>query len=129
MLKRLKTLIFILALSISVFSGTPLHGGNMKMKDNACAMKCCKKKAKSSDQKKNAEYLCRVFICSQSMPTHTSSTVQINLAPVIIASEKITLFEILFATSPKEDSPTAFKQNFQHSQFLPKYIRHQQILI
>ena len=131
MANRLKSFIFILALSVSVFSGTPFQGGDMKMKQGVCPMKCCKKKVKATDpkQSKNAKYLCRVLVCSQNMPTHTTATTQVNLAPVIIASEKVSLFEILFSTMPKEDSETVFDKIPTKRQFLPKYIQHQRILI
>lgn len=108
-----------------------MQGGDMKMKENVCPMKCCKKKVSKSQQPKNtdAKYLCRVLICSQNMPTNATSTVQINLAPAIIASEKISLFEILFSTSPKEDGNVNFANSITPRQFLPKYLRHQRILI
>ncbi len=129
MVNRLKTLFFILVLSVSVFSGTPL--GDMKMKESVCPMKCCKKKTAKSHKPKNADakYLCRVLVCSQNMPTNNSSTAQVNLAPVIIASEKVSLFEILFSTTPKEDSNVVFANDIQPRQFIPKYIQHQRILI
>lgn len=131
MTNRIKTFIFILALSVNVFSGTPLQGGDMKMKEGVCPMKCCKKKVKSSkpQQSDNAKYLCRVLICSQNMPTNTTSVTQVNLAPVIIASEKVSLFEILFSTTPKEDSNPVFESIPTKRQSLPKYIQHQRILI
>lgn len=131
MTNRLKTLFFILVLSVSVFSGTPLQGGDMKMKENVCPMKCCKKKASKSTKPKNADakFLCRVLVCSQNMPTNTTTISQVNLAPVIIASEKISLFEILFSTTPKENSNVTFANNITPRQFLPKYIQHQRILI
>ncbi len=131
MFNRLKTLFFILVLSVSVFAGTPLQSGDMKMKENVCPMKCCKKNSAKSQKPKNADanYLCRVLICSQNMPTHTATIIQLNFAPAIIASEKISLFEILFSTTPKEDSDLIFADSVQPRQFLPKYIRHQRILI
>lgn len=131
MAKRLKTLLFIFVLSVGVFSGTPIQGGDMKMKERVCPMKCCKKKAKSHKPKKAKQtaYLCRVLVCSQNMPTNTSSTVQMNFAPTLIASEKQTLFEILFSTSPKEANKIAFATNTSPQTFLPKYIQHQRILI
>ena len=131
MVNRLKSFIFILALSVSVFSGTPFQGGDMKMKEGVCPMKCCKKKAKASEPKQsdNAKYLCRVLICSQNMPTHTTTTVQFNLAPVIIASEKVSLFKIIFSTTPKEESKPVFESILSKRQSLPKYIQNQRILI
>lgn len=132
MANRLKTLFFILVLSVSVFSGTPLQGGDMKMKENVCPMKCCKDKVSKTQTPKNADakYLCRVLICSQNMPANTANVAQINLAPVVIASEKITLFEILFSTTPKgDDSNIHFANSITPRQFLPKYIQHQRILI
>ena len=131
MFNRLKTLFFILVLSVSVFSGTPLQGGDMKMKENICPMKCCKKKVSKSQNPKNvnARYLCRVFVCSQNMPTNTATTTQINLASTLVASEKASLFDILFSTMPKEDSKIVFEFNPTKRQFLPKYIQHQRILI
>ena len=131
MAHRLKTLFFILVLSVSVFSGTPLQGGDMKMKEQVCPMKCCKKKVKSHKEKKAKDmaYLCRTLICSQNMPTNGASTKQVNLAPVIIASEKASLFEILFATSPKEDSSKTFIFEEIPRQPIPKYIQHNRILV
>lgn len=131
MANRLKTLFFILMLSVSVFSGTPLQGGDLKMKESVCPMKCCKDKAAKSTKPKNADakYLCRVLVCSQNMPTNTTVASQINLVPAIIVSEKQSLFEILFSTTPKEDSNVIFANSIQPRQFLPKYIEHQRILI
>jgi hypothetical protein len=131
MANRLKTLFFILVLSVSVFSGTPLQGGDMKMKNKVCPMKCCKKKISKSDKPKNADarYLCRVLICSQNMPINTATVSQVNLAPVVIASEKITIFEILFSTTPKEDQKITFTNSIKPQKTLPKYIQHQRILI
>lgn len=128
MVNRLKTLFFILVLSVSVFSGTPLNDTNMK--ENVCPMKCCKKKKAKSDKPKNADakYLCRVLVCSQNLPANTTA-VRINPAPVFIASEKVSLFEILFSTTPKEDSNITFANSTLPQQFLPKYIQHQRILI
>ena len=131
MANRLKTLFFILVLSISVFSGTSLQSsGNMSAKENVCPMKCCKDKAEKSTKPKNADakYLCRVLVCSQNLPTNTTTT-QVNFAPVIIASEKVSLFEILFSTTPKEDGNFNFVNSPSPRQFLPKYIQHQRILI
>ncbi len=127
---RLKTLFFILVLSVSVFSGTPLQGGDIGMRKNICPMKCCKEWAKSKrPQRVDTKMLCRVLVCSQNMPTNTTSVTQINLAPVIIASERVSLFEILFSTTPKESvQPVAFQtQRLITSQ--PKYIQHQRILV
>lgn len=131
MLNRLKTLFFILVLSISVFSGTPLQGGDMSAKESVCPMKCCKKKVSKSQKPKNADakYLCRVLVCSQNMPTNTNNVSQVNIPPVFIASEKISLFTILFSTTPKEDSNIAIANSITPRQFLPKYIQHQRILI
>lgn len=131
MANRLKTLFFMLVLSTSVFSGTPLQGGDMKMRENVCPMKCCKKKAKSHKPKKakDAAYLCRVLVCSQNMPTNTTSTIRTNFAPVIIASERVSLFEILFSTTPKESSDITDASGIPLPQFLPKYIQHQRILV
>ncbi|MGI8669586.1 MAG: hypothetical protein ACR2J3_07000 [Aridibacter sp.] len=120
-------------LSVSVFSGTPLQSSSdMKMNENVCPMKCCKNKASKSQKPKNADakYLCRVLVCSQDTPTNTTTVSNINFAPVIIASEKVSLFEILFSTTPKEDdSNIAFINSVSPRQFLPKYIQHQRILI
>ncbi len=131
MANRLKTLFFILVLSVSVFSGTPLQGGDMKMKENVCPMKCCKDKISKSNRPKNADtkFLCRVIVCSQNMPTNTASIAQLDLAPAIIASEKVSLYEILFSTTPKEDRNVIFANSISPKTFLPKYIQHQRILI
>lgn len=131
MTNRLKTLFFILVLSVSVFSGTPLQGGDMKMKKNVCPMKCCKKKVSKSTKPQNADakFLCRVLVCSQNMPTNTVIISQLNLAPAAIASEKQNLFAILFSTTPKEGNPVAFTNSITPHTFPPKYIQHQRILI
>ena len=130
MVNRLKTLFFVLVLNVSVFSGTPLQGSDLGMKENVCPMKCCKKNATSKKpQTADAKYLCRVLVCSQNMPTNRGTTAQVNLAPVIIASGKISLFEILFSTTPKENvQPIAFETTGLRTS-LPKYIQHQRILI
>ncbi len=131
MTNRLKTLFFIFVLSVSVFSGTPLQGGDMKMKERVCPMKCCKKKKLKSHkpEKMDAKFLCRVLVCSQNMPTNTTSTVQVNFAPAVFVSEKQTFFEILFSTSLKEDSKFNFANNLPPTKSQPKYIQHQRILI
>lgn len=130
MVNRLKTLLFLLVLSANVFSGTPLQGGDMKMKENVCPMKCCKKSAEAKKpERADAKYLCRVLVCSRDLPTNTASAPQINLAPVIIASEKLTLREILFATTPKESAQSLAFQTQRLTTSQPKYIQHQRILV
>ena len=101
------------------------------MKESVCPMKCCKKKASKSQKPKNADakYLCRVLICSQNMPTNTTTVTQVNLAPTIIASEKVSLFEILFSTTPKEVEKIVAADSITPRKYLPKYIQHQRILI
>ena len=127
---RLKTLFFILVLSVSVLSGAPLQSGDMGMRKNACPMKCCKKSAKSKKpESADTKMLCRVLICSRDLPTNTGSAPQINLAPVIIASERISLFEILFSTTPKESALPVSVQTPLLTTSQPKYIQHQRILI
>ncbi len=130
MATRLKTFLFVLVLSVSVFSGTPMHGGDMGMKKDVCPMKCCKNSVKTHKPKKaGAKFLCRVLGCSQDTPTNTAQIARVNLAPAIVASEKKSLFEILFSTTPKEDiQPNTFQITWlKHSQ--PKYIQHQRILV
>ena len=131
MASRLKTLLFILVLSVNVLSGTPLQGGDTKMRESVCPMRCCKKKLKSHSPKKvkDAKYLCRVLVCARNMPTNTTIPVKTNFAPVIIASEKTSLFEILFSTSPKENADVTHTTSTPPSQNLPKYIQHQRILV
>lgn len=127
----LKTLFFVFVLSVSVFSGMPFGSGDMNMKSNVCPMKCCKELAKSNTpQKTDAKYLCSVMVCSQSMPTNTSSSVQVNFAPVIVASERESLFDILFAATGKERAfPLAIKPPGNKRTYQAKYIQHQRILI
>ena len=128
MVNRLKTLFFILVLSVSVFSGTTL--GDTGMKDNVCPMKCCKEKAKAKKPvKTDAKYLCAVLVCSQTTPGNSNAVSQVNLSPVIIASEKISLFEILFSTTPKEEIPSAVFKSTAAKTSQPKYIQHQRILV
>ena len=131
MANRLKTLFFVIVLGVGVFSGVPLQGGDMKMREKVCPMKCCKKKVASHKPKnaRNTAYLCRVLVCSENMPTNTTAPAQINLAPVIIASEKLSLFEILLATAPKEESVPAYAAGLPPLQIRPIYIRHQRIII
>lgn len=130
MANRLKTLFFVLVLAAGVFSGTPLRGGEAR--DKVCPMKCCqKKKAGAPDPQKTetARYLCRVFMCPKNMPVNTGQTIQTNLAPVIIASERVSLFEILFSTTPKADPAGNFNARRTVERNLPFYLRHQRILI
>ncbi|MEZ5345937.1 MAG: hypothetical protein R2681_10325 [Pyrinomonadaceae bacterium] len=128
MINRIKTLFFIFILSFSVVSGAPL--GDMSAKENVCPMKCCKEAAKAKKPvNPDAKYLCAVLLCSQSSPGKTNSNSQINLTPVVIASEKAALFEFLFSTTPKESSAIASAIPDQTRQILPKYIQHQRILI
>lgn len=132
MANRLKTLFFILILSASVFSGTPLQSGEMSMKKDVCPMKCCKKSAKprKTQSEENAKSLCRLLVCStQNAPTGTNTNSQTNFASVIVASEKSTLFEILFSTTPKEDAKTDRRYSGQPKIFTPKYLQHQSFLI
>ncbi len=128
MVNRLKTLFFILVLSVSVFSGTPL--GDTGMKDSVCPMKCCKKKAKAKKPvKTDAKYLCALLVCSQTTPANSNAVSQVNLSPVIIASEKVSLFEILFSTTPKEAIQSAVYKTISAKTSQPKYIQHQRILV
>lgn len=131
MANRLKTLFFILVLGASVFSGTPLNAADMSMNKNVCPMKCCKKKAKAKKTESNekAKSLCRLLVCSQNAPTGTNANTQTNLAPVIVASEKVSLFEILFSTTPKEDAETVRRYSTLPENFTPKYIQHKSFLI
>ncbi len=128
---RLNTLFFVLVLSVSVFSGTTLQSGDMKMKEKVCSTKCCEKKVSKSNESKDvkAKFLCRMLVCLQNMPTNTATISRVNLAPVIFVSEKVSLFEILFSTTPKEESLVSFENSITPRQSLPKYIQHQRILI
>ena len=106
------------------------QSGDMGMKENVCPMKCCKNKARSKNPRKaDAKYLCRVLVCSQNMPTNTTAISQVNLAPVIVASEKISLFEILFSTAPKKNVQPITFETIKLKTSLPKYFQHQRILI
>lgn len=131
MANRLKTLFFILVLGAGVFSGTPLNASDISMQKNVCPMKCCKKKAKAkkTESHENAKSLCRLLVCSQNAPTGTNANTQTNLSPVIVASEKVSLFEILFSTTPKEDAPVVHRYSTLPKNFTPKYLRHQSFLI
>ncbi len=130
MVRRLKSLFFVLVLSVSVFSGTPLLAGDSGAKMKVCPMKCCKKSAKQrKPQTSDSKSLCRVLVCSQNMPTGTNSTAQVNLAPVIISSERLSLFEILYSTTPKESGPTSQIEEVRFDSGQPKYIKHQRILV
>lgn len=132
MANRLKTLLFILVLSAGVFSGMPVHAGEMSMKESVCPMKCCKKSAKSqtTQSEENAKSLCRLLVCStQNAPTGTNTNSRTSFSPVVIASEKLTLFEILFSTTPKEEIKTNRRYSSQPKIFTPKYLQHQKFLI
>ncbi len=107
-----------------------MHGGEMNMKKDVCPMKCCKNSVKSSKPKKaGAKFLCRALGCSQDTPTNTAQIAQVNLTPVIIATEKKSLFEILFSTSPKEDAQPSIAELQRQTTSQPKYIQHQRILV
>jgi hypothetical protein len=80
-------------------------------------------------KKAGAEYLCRALGCSQDMPANTAQVARVNLVPVIIASEKESLFEILFSTTPKEETQPNTFQTTKLSNSQPKYIQHQRILV
>lgn len=130
MARWLSSLFFLLILVGSVPAGTPFSGAEMK--NGLCPMKCCKKaKQGQTAQERQQNFLCRTMICSEEMPTNSGSNVQTSFAPVFIASEKITLFEILFSTTPKEEAkviPASTNVNLT-AKIQPKYIRHLSLLI
>ena len=128
MIKWLKTLFFVLVLSVNVFSGTPFL--NSSMNERVCPMKCCKKKAKASDPKRSdAKYLCRVLVCAQNVPTTQSTSANVNLAPVYIASDTSGIFRVLFSTRPKGQSHPAASIEPRLRTFQPKYIQNNSFLI
>ena len=127
---KLKTLLFILVLGTGVVSGVPLQGSEMGMNKEVCPMKCCEKAAKSSKAKRSNEssYLCRVLVCSQTTPSNTASVVQVNFVPVIVASERKTIFEVIEATKPKGLSVRDVDAAKSPTE-LPRYLLHQRILV
>lgn len=122
------SLFFLIVLVGSLSAGTTFSVGGMK--ENVCPMKCCKKMANAvKPQERDAKFLCRTLICSQNLPTNTANNVPTNFAPVLIVSEKATLFEILFSTRPKEDAKTFNVKDFRLKTNQPKYIQYQSFLI
>ena len=129
MAKWFTSLYLLIILVGSVSAGTPFSDGGMK-ENNVCPMKCCKKSAKAvKPQDAGAKFLCRTLICSQNLPTNTANNAPINFAPMLIVSEKATLFEILFSTRPKEAAKKFDIKNFRLKTNQPKYIQHQSFLI
>lgn len=95
MANRLKTLLFVLLMSFSVYAAAPADGG---MNERVCPMKCCKK-AKASGQEINRErYLCRVLVCSQTVPTNAPAYSATSLSPVLKESFKTEAFPAVYVT-------------------------------
>lgn len=136
MLIKLKTLLFMLILGVNAFAGTPLQVGmnSMKLKSEACrpiqSIKCCKEKIKSCNpEKENATYICCILVGHRNIPANTTSTFQIDFAPIVIALEKSDYLKSLFSTSTRKFGNEALEDSVGLINLPPKYIQHQKFLI
>jgi hypothetical protein len=93
---RLKTLLFVLLMTFSVYAAAPADGG---MNDRVCPMKCCKKAKANKQTTGNARYLCRVLMCSQTVPTNPPAFSASTLAPVLNESISGDVFPSSFIVS------------------------------
>ena len=127
-LKRLKSLIFILVLCGSVFTGTPF--ADTGMKKDKCPMKCCKKAKSAKPSQKDAVRLCRTLNCTNTAPTSTTSSAQMNLASLLVILKHFPAFQFLLAPpTTKNNSQPLFAETARLKTFQPKYIRNLSLLI
>lgn len=94
---RLKTFLFVLLMSVSVYSSTPFSYSGMS--DSVCPMKCCKKAKANKKESDKAKYLCKVLVCSQTVPTSAPAFSASSIAPVMIASVTTDPFPAAYAVS------------------------------
>ena len=105
MARRIKTLLFVLLLAGSVYSGTPFSASSMD--DKVCPMKCCKKAKAAKEKAKNKKYFCRVLVCGQTIPTQPNTFSATSFVPVYFESTEEPGFDSLF----DNDSASAFDSN------------------
>lgn len=128
MAERLKSILFLFVLCVSVVSGAPFASGSMKK--DSCPIKCCKEKKQSAETKrKDAASLCRTLNCTIPAPTSTQSSAQINLAPLLVALKYLPAFQFLFSAPTKNSSQPLFTDAARLKTFQPKYIKNLSLLI
>lgn len=92
---RLKTLLFVLLMTFSVYAAAPAAGG---ADERVCPMKCCKKAKADRKNAGDQKYLCRVLVCAQSAPAPAPAFSPASIAPVLIEDNVEPGFETLFAS-------------------------------
>ncbi|CAN5676321.1 hypothetical protein BH18ACI1_BH18ACI1_05610 [soil metagenome] len=128
MARWLKSLFLVFVLCGSVFSGAPFADSSMKK--DSCSMKCCKHKAESAKpQQIDATNLCRTINCTNSVPNSTTTSAQMNLAPLLFVLKNFPIFQFLLAPQPKEKVQPLFSKTVQLKTFQPKYIQNLSLLI
>ena len=90
---RLKTLLFVLLMSFSVYAAAPADGG---VNERVCPMKCCKKAKMNGQQSGNDKYLCRVLMCSQTVPNSPPTFSANSLSPELKEAVKTEAFPAAF---------------------------------
>jgi hypothetical protein len=96
MANRLKTLLFVLLMTFSVYAAAPADGG---MNERVCPMKCCKKMKVDRQKTSDSKYLCRVLMCSQTIPTNPPAFSASTLAPELNESISGDVFPASFIVS------------------------------
>ncbi|HUF03580.1 MAG TPA: hypothetical protein VMM38_05325 [Aridibacter sp.] len=93
---RLKTLLFVLLMTFSVYAAAPAAGG---ADEKVCPMKCCKKAKADAKKAGDQKYLCRVLICAQSMPAPPPAFSPATVTPVLIEEFDAPGFDSLFVSN------------------------------
>ncbi|MCO6511591.1 MAG: hypothetical protein J5I65_12435 [Aridibacter famidurans] len=93
---RLKTLLFVLLMTFSVYAAAPAAGG---ADEKVCPMKCCKKAKADAKKAGDQKYLCRVLICAQSTPAPPNVFSPSTIAPVLVEEIDAPGFDTLFVSS------------------------------
>ena len=123
MVKRIASLLMLIALSGGVLAGVPLHSG-----ERNCPMPDCCKKAQSGSNtpKASAARLCCALNCAQ--PGTTTPANAFNFSPSVnviphspVALRPASASGVVFA---RPNSPPDYRQRYD-----PAYIRHLALLI
>lgn len=123
---RLKTLLFVLLMTFSVYAAAPAAGG---ADERVCPMKCCKKAKADRKNAGDQKYLCRVLICAQSVPAPPPAFSPASIAPVLIAEVEEPGFETLFVSKFQSHHETAAPVRGAPAQNHPIYLKIHSLLI
>lgn len=126
MAARLKTLLFVLLMSFSVYAAAPAERG---MNERVCPMKCCKKAKAEKRNTRDPKYLCRVLTCSQTVPTNAPAFSVSGIAPVYVQSQETDPFPAALRISHRFLAGHTFAPNAPSAGFQPIYIQINSFLI